>query len=142
MLAVVGHGANMLPCIDKLNMQVCSLSEQVAHLLLSIKQPWQSHLAADHGHGIPAAAIPAPGAKPWGHELAVDEQVGWFRICSFESVQEAGDKWLTGLYGFPAPPLLGEQATQCGHWQPEHTTTLAFADTCAYSRSAIMRCTI
>ncbi len=86
---------------DELSKQVCSLSEQVAQLQLSIKQPSHSHLAADHG--MPAAAMPAPGAKPRGHELAVEAQVGL--SSGSKSVQEAVDEWFTGLHGFPAPPL-------------------------------------
>lgn len=56
--------------------------------------------------------MPAPGAKPWGLELAMAGQVG---LCGFKAGQEAGDKWFTGLRELSAPLLLGEQATQGGH---------------------------
>ncbi|KAL3134564.1 hypothetical protein ABBQ38_006405 [Trebouxia sp. C0009 RCD-2024] len=96
---------------DKISKQVCSLSEQVAQLQLSMcKQPLHSHLAADHG--MLAAAMPAPVAKHPCHELAVEAQVGL--SSGLNSVQEAVDEWFTGLQGFPAPPLLCEQAIQRG----------------------------
>ena len=93
---------------DKLSKQVCSPSEQVALWQLSMKQPLHSHLAADHG--MLAAAMPAPVAKPPGRKLAVEAQAGL--SSGLKSVQDVVDEWFTGLHGFPAPPLLCEQTIQ------------------------------
>jgi len=98
---------------DKISKQVVSLSEQVAHLQLSVKQPFDSPLAAHHI--MPAASsstMQAPAAKRPRIELAVEAQVGL--SSGLNSVQEAVDEWFTGLHGFPAPPLLCEQAIQRG----------------------------
>ena len=101
---------------DKISKQVCSLSEQVARLQLSVdsmKQPSDSRLAAHHN--MPAASsstMQAPAAKRPRIELAVEAQVGL--SSGLNSVQEAVDEWFTGLHGFPAPPLLCEHAIQRG----------------------------
>ena len=95
---------------DKLSKQVCSLSKQVAQLQLSMKQPLHMCLAPEHD--MLAAAMLAPVAQPPSRELAVEAQVGL--SSGLKSVQEAVDEWLTGLHGFPAPPLLCEQAIQRG----------------------------
>ncbi|KAL3130165.1 hypothetical protein ABBQ38_008474 [Trebouxia sp. C0009 RCD-2024] len=42
----------------------------------------------------------------------IEAQVGL--SSGLSSVQEAVDEWFTGLHGFPAPPLLCEQAIQRG----------------------------
>ena len=96
---------------DKISKQVCSLSEQVAHLQLSLdsmKQPLDGNLAADHC--MPAAGSSTPQTPHL--ELAMEAQVGL--SSGLSSVQEAVDEWFTGLHGFPAPPLLCEQAIQRG----------------------------
>ncbi len=101
----------MTEAFDKISKQVCSLSEQVAHLQLSLdsmKQPLDGDLAADH-------CMPAAGSSTLQTphlELAMEAQVGL--SSGLSSVQEAVDEWFTGLHGFPAPPLLCEQAIQCG----------------------------
>ena len=88
---------------DKISKQVVSLSEQVALLQLSVKQPFDSPLTAHHI--MPAASsstMQAPAAKCPCIELAVEAQVGL--SSGLSSVQEAVDEWFTGLQGFPAPP--------------------------------------
>ncbi|KAL3130214.1 hypothetical protein ABBQ38_008513 [Trebouxia sp. C0009 RCD-2024] len=73
-----------------------------------MKQPLNSGLAADH-------CMPAAGSSILQRphlELAMEAQAGLSSGLSL--VQEAVDEWFTGLQGFPAPPLLSEQATQRG----------------------------
>ena len=103
----------MTEAFDKINKQVCSLSEQMAHLQLSLdsmKQPLDGNLAADHC--MPAAGSSTPQTPHL--ELAMEAQVGL--SSGLSSMQEAVDEWFTGLHdhGFPAPPLLCEQAIQRG----------------------------
>lgn len=95
---------------DKISKQVYSFSEQVAHLQLTMdnmKQPLLSCLIAEH-------IVPTTSRstfQPTGLEFAVEAQVG---LSSLSSVREAVEEWFYGLYGFPAPPMLCEQAVQHG----------------------------
>ncbi len=100
----------MTEAFDKISKQVCSLSEQVAHLQLSLDsmKPLDGNLAANHC--MPAAGSSTPQTPHL--ELAMEAQVGL--SSGLSSVQEAVDEWFTGLHGFPAPPLLCEQAIQRG----------------------------
>ncbi|DBA84393.1 TPA: hypothetical protein ACH3X1_006033 [Trebouxia sp. C0004] len=94
---------------DKISKQVCSLSEQVAYLQLtmdSMKQP--THLLAEP---IVSTAS-CSKLQPAGLELAVEGQVGL--SSSLSSVREAVEEWFFGLHGFPAPPTLCQQAVQRG----------------------------
>ncbi|KAL3135421.1 hypothetical protein ABBQ32_007604 [Trebouxia sp. C0010 RCD-2024] len=96
---------------DKISKQVYSLSEQVAHLQLAMdnmKQPLLSCLVAEH-------IVPTTSRstfQPTGLEFAVEAQVGL--SLSLSSVREAVEEWFYGLHGFPAPPMLCEQAVQRG----------------------------
>lgn len=106
----------MTEAFEKISKQVCSLSEQVAHLQLSLdsmNQPLDSRLAANHG--MPAASgstTKTPTAKSCPLELVVEAQVGL--SSGLGSVQEAVDEWFFGLHGFPAPSLQCDQALQRG----------------------------
>ncbi|KAL0034191.1 hypothetical protein WJX77_002616 [Trebouxia sp. C0004] len=98
---------------DKISKQVVSLSEQVALLQLSVKQPSDSPLAAHHNMAAASSStMQAPAAKRPRIELAVEAQVGL--SSGLNSVQEAVDEWFFGLHGFPAPTLLSDQAVQRG----------------------------
>jgi len=64
---------------------------------------------------MPAASsstTQAPAATCPRLELAVEAQVGL--SSGLDTVQQAVDEWFTGLHGFPAPPVLHEQAIQRG----------------------------
>ena len=90
----------MTEAFDKISKHVCSLSEQIAHLQLSVdgmQQPVDSRMAANHGMPTASSSITQVGLS-----------------SGLSSVQEAVDEWFTGLHGFPAPPLLCEQAKQRG----------------------------
>ena len=104
----------MTEAFDKISKQVCSLSEQIAHLQLSVdgmQQPVDSKMAANHGMPTASSSITqARAAKSPCLEL--EAQVGL--SSGLSSVQEAVDEWFTGLHGFPAPPTLCEQAVQRG----------------------------
>ncbi|KAL3134582.1 hypothetical protein ABBQ38_006422 [Trebouxia sp. C0009 RCD-2024] len=106
----------MTEAFDKVSKKVYSLSEQVAHLQLSldsINQPLDSYLAADNN--MPAASastMSTPNTKSWPLELVGEAQVGL--SSGLGSVHEAVHEWFTGLQGFAAPPLLCEQAIQRG----------------------------
>ncbi|KAL3154348.1 hypothetical protein ABBQ32_013828 [Trebouxia sp. C0010 RCD-2024] len=99
---------------DKISKQVCSLSEQIAHLQLSVDgmmQPVHSQTAANHS--MPTACssnMQARAAR--SPRIELEAQVGL--SSGLSSVQDAVDEWFTGLHGFPAPPLLCEQAIQRG----------------------------
>ena len=96
----------MTEAFGKISKQVCCLSEQVAHLQLSLdsmKQPVDGSLAADHCMlAAGSSVLQTPHL-----ELAMEAQVGLSSGLSL--VQEAVDEWFTGLHGFPAPPLLCKQ---------------------------------
>ena len=99
---------------DKISKQVCSLSEQIAHLQLSVdgmQQPVDSEMAANHGMPTASSSITQARAAR-SPRLELEAQVGL--SSGLSSVQEAVDEWFTGLHGFPAPPLLCEQANQRG----------------------------
>ncbi len=78
-----------------------------------MKQPSDSHFAADHNMPTASSSTTrAPAAKCPRLELAQEAQVGL--SSALDTVQEAVDEWFTGLHGFPAPPVLREQAIQRG----------------------------
>ncbi|DBA92490.1 TPA: hypothetical protein ACH3X1_002723 [Trebouxia sp. C0004] len=104
----------MTEAFDKISKQVCSLSEQIAHLQLSvagIQQPLDSQMAANHGM-LTASSSTMPAQAARSPRIELEAQVGL--SSGLSSVQEAVDEWFTGLHGFPAPPLLCEQAIQRG----------------------------
>ena len=90
----------MTEAFDKLSKQVCSLSEQIAHLQLSVdgmQQPVDSEMAGNHG--MPTASSSNTQARAaTSPRIELEAQVG------LSSVHEAVDEWFTGLHGFPAPP--------------------------------------
>ena len=87
---------------DKISKQGCSLSEQVAHLQLSLdsmKQPSDRGLAGDDCmFAAGSSTLQTPHL-----ELAMEAQVGLSFGLSL--VQEAVDEWFTGLRGSPARHL-------------------------------------
>ena len=96
---------------EKISKRVCSLSEQVAHLQLtmdSMKQPSPTHLLAEP---IVSTAS-CSNLQPAGLEFAVEAQMGL--SSSLSSMREAVEERFFGLHGFPAPPTLCEQAVQRG----------------------------
>ncbi|DBA90736.1 TPA: hypothetical protein ACH3X1_003946 [Trebouxia sp. C0004] len=104
----------MTEAFDKISKQVCSLSEQFAHLQLSaagMQQPLDSQMAAKHGM-LTASSSTMPAQAARSPRIQLEAQVGL--SSGLSSVQEAVDEWFTGLHGFPAPPLLCEQAIQRG----------------------------
>ena len=104
----------MTEAFDKISKQVYSLSEQIAHLQLSVngmQQPVDSQTAANHSMPTASSSITQAQAATRPH-LELEAQVGL--SSGLSSVQEALDEWFTGLNGFPAPPLLCEQALQHG----------------------------
>ncbi|DBA76442.1 TPA: hypothetical protein ACH3X2_008514 [Trebouxia sp. C0005] len=104
----------MTEAFDKISKHVCSLSEQIAHLQFSVdgmQQPVDSRMAANHGMPTASSSITQAGAAR-SPQLELEAQVGL--SSGLSSVQEAVDEWFTGLHGFPAPPLLCEQAKQRG----------------------------
>ncbi|KAL3155924.1 hypothetical protein ABBQ32_012921 [Trebouxia sp. C0010 RCD-2024] len=104
----------MTEAFDKISKQVCSLSEQIAHLQLSVDgmmQPVHSQTTANHS--MPTACSSSTQARAArSPRIELEAQVGL--SSGLSSVQEAVDEWFTGLHGFPAPPLLCEQAVQRG----------------------------
>ncbi|KAL3138358.1 hypothetical protein ABBQ32_006161 [Trebouxia sp. C0010 RCD-2024] len=104
----------MTEAFDKISKQVCSLSEQIAHLQLSINgmmQPVHSQTAANLS--MPTASSSNTQARAaTSPRIELEAQVGL--SSGLSSVHEAVDEWFTGLHGFPAPPLLCEQAIQRG----------------------------
>ncbi|KAL3134421.1 hypothetical protein ABBQ38_006482 [Trebouxia sp. C0009 RCD-2024] len=104
----------MTEAFDKISKQVCSLSEQIAHLQLSVNgmmQPVHSQTAANLS--MPTASSSNTQARAaTSPRIELEAQVGL--SSGLSSVHEAVDEWFTGLHGFPAPPLLCEQATQRG----------------------------
>ncbi|DBA77959.1 TPA: hypothetical protein ACH3X1_009119 [Trebouxia sp. C0004] len=104
----------MTEAFDKISKQVCSLSEQIAHLQLSVNgmmQPVHSQTAANLS--MPTASISNTQARAaTSARIELEAQVGL--SSGLSSVQEAVDEWFIGLHGFPAPPLLCEQAIQRG----------------------------
>ena len=95
-----------------INKQVCSLSEQVAHLQLIIDgmmQPLLSHLPAEHVVLTASCSISQPACL----DFAVEVHVGL--LSSWGLVREAVEQWFE-LCGFPAPRTLCQQAVQCGQW--------------------------
>ncbi|KAL3144589.1 hypothetical protein ABBQ32_004313 [Trebouxia sp. C0010 RCD-2024] len=104
----------MTKAFDKISKQVCSLSKQIAHLQLSMDgmmQPVHSQTAANHS--MPTACSSNTQARAArSPRIELEAQVGL--SSGLSSVQEAVDEWFTGLHGFPAPPLLCEQAIQRG----------------------------
>jgi len=104
----------MTEAFDKISKQVYSLSEQVAHLQLSvasIQQPLDSQMAANNGT-LTASSSTMLAQAARIPRIELEAQVGL--SSGLSSVQEAVDEWFTGLHGFPAPPLLCEQAIQRG----------------------------
>ncbi|DBB10688.1 TPA: hypothetical protein ACH3X3_007189 [Trebouxia sp. C0006] len=100
----------MTEAFDKISKQVCSLSEQIAHLQLSVdgmQQPVDSEMAANHGMPTASSSITQARAAR-SPRLELEAQVGL--SSGLSSVQEAVDECFTGLHGFPAPPLLCKQA--------------------------------
>ena len=100
----------MTEAFDKISKQVYSLSEQIAHLQLSVngmQQPMDSQATANHSMPTASSSITQVQAATRPH-LELEAQVG------LSSVHEAVDEWFTGLHGFPAPPLLCELAIQRG----------------------------
>ena len=64
-------------------------------------------------HGMPTASSSITQAQAArSPRLELEAQVGL--SSGLSSVQEAVDEWFTGFHGFPAPPLLCEQANQRG----------------------------
>ncbi|KAL0021025.1 hypothetical protein WJX77_008154 [Trebouxia sp. C0004] len=104
----------MTEAFDKISKQVCSHSEQIAHLQLSVDgmmQPVHSQTAANHS--MPTACSSSTQARAArSPRTELEAQVGL--SSGLSSVQEAVDEWFTGLHGFPAPPLSCEQAIQRG----------------------------
>ncbi|KAL3134416.1 hypothetical protein ABBQ38_006478 [Trebouxia sp. C0009 RCD-2024] len=104
----------MSEAFDKISKQVCSLSEQIAHLQLSVHgmmQPFHSQTAANLS--MPTASSSKTQARATtSPRIELEAQVGL--SSGLSSVHEAVDEWFTGLHGFPAPPLLCEQAIQPG----------------------------
>ena len=74
----------------------------------NMKQPLLSCLVAEHI--VPTTSRST--LQPTGLEFAVEAQVGL--SSSLSSVREAVEEWFYGLHGFPAPPMLCEQAVQRG----------------------------
>ena len=104
----------MTEAFGKISKQVYSLSEQIAHLQLSVngmQQPVDSQTAANHSMPTASSSITQAQAATRPH-LELEAQVGL--SSGLSSVQEALDEWFKGLNGFPAPPLLCEQAIQRG----------------------------
>ncbi|KAL3136159.1 hypothetical protein ABBQ32_007176 [Trebouxia sp. C0010 RCD-2024] len=104
----------MTEAFDKISKQVCSLSEQIAHLQLSVNgmmQPVHSQTAADLSMPTASSSNTQARAATSPH-VELEAQVGL--SSGLSSVHEAVDEWFTGLHGFPAPPLLCEQAIQRG----------------------------
>ena len=104
----------MTEAFDKISKQVCSLSEQIAHLQLSVagmQQPVDSQMAANHGMLTASSSITQAQAAR-SPRLELEAQVGL--SSGLSSVHEAVDEWFTGLHRFPAPPLLREHAIQRG----------------------------
>ena len=104
----------MTEAFDKISKQVCSLSEQIAHLQVSVNgmmQPVHSQTAANLS--MPTASSSNTQARAaTSPRIELEAQVGL--SSGLSSVHEAVDEWFTGLHGFPAPPLLCEQAIQRG----------------------------
>ncbi|DBA96412.1 TPA: hypothetical protein ACH3X1_015308 [Trebouxia sp. C0004] len=104
----------MTEAFDKISKQVCSLSEQIAHLQRGVNgmmQPIHSQTAANLS--MPTASSSNTQARAaTSPRIELEAQVGL--SSGLSSVQEAVDEWFTGLHGFPAPPLLCEQAIQRG----------------------------
>ena len=104
----------MSEAFGKIGKNVCSLSEQIAQLQLSVDG--MMHPV----HGQTAASLSMPTASNSNTQaraatsprIELEAQVGL--SSGLSSVQEAVDEWFTGLHGFPAPPLLCEQAIQRG----------------------------
>ena len=110
----------MTEAFDKISKQVCSLSEQIAHLQLSVdgmQQPVDSEMAGNHGMPTASSSITQAQAAR-SPRLELEAQVGLTMSSGLSSVQEAAavesDEWFTGLHGFSAPPLLCEQAIRRG----------------------------
>ncbi|KAL3156263.1 hypothetical protein ABBQ32_012537 [Trebouxia sp. C0010 RCD-2024] len=104
----------MTEAFDKISKQVCSLSEQIAHLQLSVSgrmQPVHSQTAANLSMPT-ASSSNAQARAATSPRIELEAQVGL--SSGLSSVHEAVDEWFTGLHGFPAPPLLCEQAIQRG----------------------------
>ncbi|KAL0047769.1 hypothetical protein WJX82_011485 [Trebouxia sp. C0006] len=89
----------MTEAFDKISKQVCSLSEQIAHLQLSVngmQQPVDSKMAGNHGMPTATSSImQAQAARSPCIEL--EAQVGL--SSGLSSVQEAVDEWFTNLHG-------------------------------------------
>ena len=104
----------MTEAFDKISKQVCSLSEQIAHLQLSVNGMMQPvHNLAAANLSMPTASSSNTQARAaTSPRIELEAQVGL--SSGLSSVQEAVDEWFTGLHGFPAPPLLCEQAIQRG----------------------------
>ncbi|DBA89505.1 TPA: hypothetical protein ACH3X1_004127 [Trebouxia sp. C0004] len=104
----------MTEAFDKISKQVCSLSEQIAHLQLSVNGMMQPvHNLAAANLSMPTASNSNTQARAaTSPRIELEAQVGL--SSGLSSVQEAVDEWFTGLHGFPAPPLLCEQAIQRG----------------------------
>ena len=94
----------MTEAFDKISKQVCSLSEQIAHLQLSVNgmmQPVHSQTAANLS--MPTASSSNTQARAaTSARIELEAQVGL--SSGLSSVQEAVDEWFIGLHGFPAPP--------------------------------------
>ena len=104
----------MSEAFDKISKHVCSLSEQIAQLQLSVDgmmHPVHSQTAVNHSIPTASSANTQPRAAR-SPRIELEAQVGL--SSGLSSVQEAVDEWFTGLHGFPAPPLLCEQAIQRG----------------------------
>ena len=104
----------MTEAFDKISKHVCSLSEQIAQLQLSVdgmQQPVDSQTAANRSM-VTAGSLVTQARAARSPRIEFEAQVGL--SSGLSSVQEAVDEWFTGLHGFPAPPLLCEQAVQRG----------------------------
>ena len=104
----------MTEAFDKISKHVCSLSEQIEELQLSVDGMMHPvHSQTDANYCMPTASSantqPRAARSP---RSELEAQVGL--SSGLSSVQEAVDEWFTCLHRFPAPPRLCEQAIQRG----------------------------
>ena len=92
----------MTEAFDKISKQVCSLSEQIAHLQLSVNgmmQPVHSQTAAN---SMPTASSSNTQARAaTSPRIELEAQVGL--SSGLGSVHEAVDEWFTGNPAWPTP---------------------------------------
>ncbi|KAL3144616.1 hypothetical protein ABBQ32_004338 [Trebouxia sp. C0010 RCD-2024] len=100
---------NARPLSPKMTEAFDKTSKQRADCTFAAQREW--HDAANHS--MPTASSSNTQARAaTSPRIELEAQVGL--SSGLSSVHEAVDEWFTGLHGFPAPPLLCEQAIQRG----------------------------